>query len=440
MSKVGFILPSSEYLYDPFRGDPHTHLQILTVLDDYFKQKIDTSLIDLRGIKKNFAINHIPEKDIYLYSVFTLDYHENESIVKSLRERYPKSLHVAGGPHVSSFKEESLKIFDSIVLGDGEESVKKIIEDVEKNQLKQVYVQEEEINLDNYPYPSRHYLPKSATVRKNMMNVRAKKQYDEMPGTTAIFSRGCPGNCHFCAIPEMRKYNPRIRTKNPKLIEDEIEYLKKDYGIKVINILDEVGIPPGRRAIPYLEAIGKTNVYWRAQFRAQGVPLDVIKLAKDSGCISLGFGIESVSQDVSNIINKKLDLNKAKETIKNLKENDIEARIYLILGLPGEPADIEKRTWDFIKETEPGMVFLSLFTARPGTEVYMNPEKFGIKSIDHDWDNSRHLHGRYDTEIPKLNFEYSDTTPFGKSRSADEIVKGYLELQQKIKEGGYGPT
>ena len=51
------------------------------------------------------------------------------------------------------------------------------------------------------------------------------------------------------------------------------------------------------------------------------------------------------------IIKIEPDLNKAKETMKNLKENNIEARIYLILGLPGEPEDIEKRTWEFIKET-----------------------------------------------------------------------------------------
>jgi len=30
---IGFIFPSSEYLHDPFRGDPHTHFQILTVIE-----------------------------------------------------------------------------------------------------------------------------------------------------------------------------------------------------------------------------------------------------------------------------------------------------------------------------------------------------------------------------------------------------------------------
>lgn len=47
MLKIGFIFPSSDYLYNPFKGDPHTHLQILTVLDVHFGSKVDLSLIDL---------------------------------------------------------------------------------------------------------------------------------------------------------------------------------------------------------------------------------------------------------------------------------------------------------------------------------------------------------------------------------------------------------
>ncbi len=117
--RIGFIFPSSEYLHDPFRGDPHTHFQILTTLEHRLgTDRITPMLIDLRGIKKRFALNHIPECDLYLHSVYTLDYNEQVASVKGLRERYPHAKHIAGGPHVNEFQEKSLKIFDSIVLGD----------------------------------------------------------------------------------------------------------------------------------------------------------------------------------------------------------------------------------------------------------------------------------------------------------------------------------
>lgn len=114
MLKIGFIFPSSEYLYDPFKGDPHTHFQILTILKTYFGNKVYLSLIDLGRIKKEFAIYHIPECDVYLHSVYTLDYNEEASIVKNLRERYPKTKHIAGGPHATVFQEECRKAVDKM--------------------------------------------------------------------------------------------------------------------------------------------------------------------------------------------------------------------------------------------------------------------------------------------------------------------------------------
>ncbi|MAG68676.1 MAG: hypothetical protein CL471_00005, partial [Acidobacteria bacterium] len=56
------------------------------------------------------------------------------------------------------------------------------------------------------------------------------------------------------------------------------------------------------------------------------------------------------------IISKKVSVSKSKEAIRLLKKNGIECRIYLIIGLPGEPDDIVKQTWNFVKETEPDLV------------------------------------------------------------------------------------
>jgi len=286
MLNIGFIFPSSEYLFDPFRGDPHTHFQILTVLDSYFGNKINTCLIDLRGIKKEFAIYHIPECDVYLHSVYTLDYNEQVSIVKNLRKRYPKAKHIAGGPHVAFFQEKSLKIFDALILGDGEESIIQVIKDINNSDFKKIYEQKGIIDINNYPFPKRRYLPKSTIARKGLINVKKKKEYEDLLSTTVIFSRGCPYNCAFCAMPQIKKYNPGMRFRNPKLVESEIEYLKHDYGIKAISLLDDIGIPSNKEmAIPYLEAIARTGIIWKGQCRVDGLTEDIVKLARESGCV-----------------------------------------------------------------------------------------------------------------------------------------------------------
>ncbi|MDP2276693.1 MAG: radical SAM protein [Nitrospirota bacterium] len=437
MLKIGFVFPSSEYLFDPFKGDPHTHFQILTVLENHFGNKVELLLIDLRGIKKDFAIYHIPECDLYLHSVYTLDWDEQISIVKNLREKYPKAKHIAGGPHATVFQEESIKYFDALIIGDGEENIVKAVEDFKNHSLQTIYEETSIIDINKYDFPRRHFLPKTAIARKGLMTLKYKKGFDELLGTTVIFSRGCPYDCYFCAMPQVKQYCPGVRYRKPELIEQEIEYLKREYGLQGISLLDEIGVPPGHeKAVKHLEAIGRTGIVWRGQCRVDGITPEIAKLLKDTGCVTMCLGVESAWQQSLDIINKKINIAKAKETIKLLEKNGIECRVYMIIGLPGEPENIVNITWDFIQETKPASVYLSILTVRPGTQLFNNPNKFGMKNINTDWSKTMHMYGRYEEEIPSLTFEYEDTTPWGKGFDKERIVSNYLELQSRLHKAG----
>ena len=437
MLEVGFILPSSDYLHDPFKGDPHTHINLLTHLENSFGKKISPSLIDLRGIKKEFVYRHIPECDLYLHSVYTLDYNEQKGLVQQLRKNYPAAKHIAGGPHVNEFPEESLKIFDSIVLGEGEESIIKAVNDFRISRLQTVYKQESKIDINDYPIPKRHFMPKSTIAREGMMTLKAKPEYSKLLGTTTLFSRGCPYSCAFCAMPKRKEFGKGIRFRDPKLISEEIKYLQKNYGIEGINLLDEMCIPLNKsKAASHLEAIASTGILWRGQTRVDALTPELVNEMKRSGCIALGMGVESASQTALDMINKRIKVGDSKKAIRLLKENGIETRVYMILGLPGEPQDIGKMTWDFIKETEPDLVYLSIFTVRPGTEVFNNPKKFGIKSVNTSWDKTMHLFGRYEDETPTLTFEYETRTPWGKGLSQQKLIDTFLEIQNKLRDRG----
>jgi len=440
MLDIGFIFPSSEYLFDPFKGDPHTHFQILTVLDSYFGDKVNTSIIDLRGIKKEFAKYHIPEKDLYLHSVYTLDFNEQKSIVETLRERYPKAKHIAGGPHANFFKEETLQIFDSIILGDGEESIKEVINDINNSKLKKIYEQKSPIDINDYPYPLRRYLPEATVARKGLLNLRNKKGFGDLLTTTVVFSRGCPYNCSFCAMPSIKRYNPGIRFRKPEFIKEEIEYLKTEYGIQGISLLDEISFPRNlQKAKSHLEAISKTGIIWRGQCRVDDITPEIAKMLRDSNCVTMCMGVESAVQECLDWINKKTSVERSKESIRLLKQNGIETRLYMILGLPGEPEDIVERTWKYIQETDPEAVYLSLLTIRPGTEMFNNPNKFGIARIKTDWDKTMHMYSRYGKEKINLTFEYKKITPWGRGFTRKEIIDNYLELQEKILANNKGP-
>ena len=440
MIHVGFIFPSSDYLFDPFRGDPHTHLQILTVLEYAFGDQVHLSLIDLRGIKRNFAGYHIPQCDIYLYSVYTLDYNEQKEIVASLRRRYPDAKHIAGGPHVAVFPDASLKVYDALIVGDGEDSIVEALADVMQNKLQRIYRQTKPVDINVYPYPLRKWLPEATVARPGLLNLRHQQGYEKLMSTTVIFSRGCPFTCAFCAMPRIKDFNPGVRYRSPHLIEAEIEYLKRVYNIEAISLLDEIGLPQKRDdAIAHLEAIGRTGIPWRAQCRVDSLTPEIVQLLKESGCVTMCLGVESVSQKSLDLINKKIKVDKARQAIRLLKESGIECRVYMILGLPGEPEDIVDQTWAFIKETDPELVYMSLLTLRPGTEMYNNHKKYGIRSVTSDWEKTMHLHGRYENERPTLTYEFEEAPAWGTPLKSDTIVNNYLEIQSRIKDGGYGP-
>ena len=84
--RVGFINSSGSYNADPFRNQPLTIIYLLTYLEKYFGEKLELSLIDLRGLPENEFVSHIPENDIFLYTLTTLDFNEAERLVQKLRK------------------------------------------------------------------------------------------------------------------------------------------------------------------------------------------------------------------------------------------------------------------------------------------------------------------------------------------------------------------
>jgi len=432
MLQIGFIIPSHKHNYEPFRNQPLTELYLLTILEERFGNKVQLSMIDLRGTEERHSIYRIPENDVFLYSAATLSIDEISRIVKRLRSAYPNAKHIAGGPHINLFPGDSAKIFDSIVLGEGEDLIIKVINDIFSSKLKPRYIQKKPVDVDLYPYPSRKFLPRTAVVDTGVLD----NENINLKGTAVVFSRGCPFNCYFCANNNLM-FGP-VRYRSPRLVKEEIEYLKKEYEIEALALKDDNCIPFDKEfAKKFLGYISQTKMKWRGQTRANGVPSDMVKLAKKAGCTDLAIGVESASQKVLDIINKKIYLKKAREYIQFLKKTGIGVRVHFIFGLPGETEDIVKKTLDFINDTNPDSVLLSLFCPMPGSEIFDNPKRFGLNIETKEWDAYRTAFGRFDEkEHPSLIFNYNKVTPFGRSMKNEEIIQNFEEVQTILRERG----
>ena len=430
-NNISFIIPSWHYWIDPLKHQPYWEVYYATHLKN---KGYNIDLFDMRdNVEKSLkeSVEKIPKKDFYFYWIFkTGDAAEIYSIAKILKTKFPDSIHAAGGTHVDMCPDECESFFDSIVVGPGEDAFNQIILDQKDGKRKKRYNSDYKHTLfKDTLIPDRTLLPK-----EKMVNNKIFSQYGDIPATLTYFSRGCVFKCAYCV------YNVpnRLQVRTPLSIEEEINYLKKNYGVKGILVKDEIAIHPNKKiSTATLNAIKNCNVVWRGQ-TISIASRDQLKLAKESGCLELSVGIETVDDNVMKLIDKQWQSQKKIESfIANCKEFGIKVKICLILGLPGEKEDIAEKTIRFLDKVKPDFISVSGFCPLPGSTIYRNPKKYGIEYIDKDWNKHSHLLYRFsDEEEVGLPFRYADKAPWGKPLSRDQIKEGIIQVQTWGRENG----
>jgi radical SAM superfamily enzyme YgiQ (UPF0313 family) len=434
MISIGIIVPSWHYFSNPYKLQPLWEMHFATLIDSYYcREKVNVDIIDLREARKNnIELNnikdYIPHRDVYFSWINkTADYVEIESISKQLKKQYKDSLYIVGGTHIENIPDEAKIIFDSILIGPGETCLASFLDDFIKQDFKNVYKDDwRNSHFAKFPVIKRHYLQKQSIV-----NTELFEKYGYFLATSVIFSRGCNFACSYC--PYNLPHN--IQRKTNKQIEMEIDYLKQQYKIKAINIRDEICIPlKDKDAIPFLKTLKSCNIVWRGQTRI-GASKRVLELAKKSGCVELALGVESVSQDVLNRINKRQTIEQVEECFNLCNIIGIKTKMCLILGLPNEPNNIVDLTKQFIDKISPDYVNISGFCPIPGSDIYKNYKKYDIEHIDKDWSKHSHLMFRFsDSESYGVPFKYKSNTRWGESFTREEIINNIKELQHFVQE------
>lgn len=431
MLSVGVIIPSWRYWANPLKIQPLWDLYYATLLSDRVPD-ISVEVTDLRQPEMRDAFSKIPQKDLYLYWIMkTADAPEVYQTVAQLRGSYPKAIHIAGGTHVDNCPQECEPFFDAVIHGTGEEPLITAVNDFKNKRLQRVYSSASPLPFANYPFARREFLPATSIV-----NYEHFAQYGEVLGTAAYFSRGCGFKCSFCVY----NWPPKFELRTPQQIKDELEYLKRDYHIGGINVKDEVCIPVNMKfAQGYLEAIGSAGIIWRGQ-TVPLAPEPMVALAKESGCVELAIGLESVDSDqVLKIANSRKNPSVAngRRFIELVKKYDIKVRVNLIIGMPGESKDVAKNTIKFLEDANPDYASVSGLDPVPGSEFYKNHKDYGISYIGDDLSKHAHLIYRFgDEEDVGLPFEYEKHTPWGDSLTRAEIVQAIQEVQHYLRESG----
>jgi len=255
---------------------------------------------------------------------------------------------VMGGPHVTFTANETLRYIgqiDIIALHEGEDTIVELTRALQDgNSLQKVkgivYRDNGEIkgsllrdfveDLDRLPPPARELFD----VDKYDLYLPI---YDRPKAMHLLTSRGCPFACGFCSAKEMA--GRRVRFSSPGRVVKEMETIKSSYPqYKWLFFYDDHLILIKSRVIKLCEEIvkSKLNYKWGCYGRVDSIDEEIVDAMKEAGCRMISFGVESGSDAVLNLMQKKTNSKMIERAINIVKGKGLVARASFIFGYPGE--------------------------------------------------------------------------------------------------------
>jgi magnesium-protoporphyrin IX monomethyl ester (oxidative) cyclase len=279
-----------------------------------------------------------------MFSNRAWDAHNVCRIVKSFN---PNIITVMGGSHPTATADESIKDInvDFVVKGEGEYLILDLIKGIDYIPIRP-FPRYTAFDLDDLPLPARHLLNMPVYLNSDS----AHSGHKASPSTNINTSRGCPGRCNFCAI--RTTFGDAYRVRSPENVLAEIDHLIKTYHIKELDIEDDNFTANKKRAMAILQGIidRKYNLYLNSPsgLAVSCMDEELLDKMKEAGYYSVSFAIESASPLVlKKLMNKKVDLEKAKRLVKYGRSIGLKVKAFFILGYPGETKETMEETVDY---------------------------------------------------------------------------------------------
>lgn len=282
---------------------------------------------------------------------------------------------VMGGMHVSKLPDEALQHCDSVVVGEAEDLWDKLLADQERGELKKIYRHE-----NGYP----------SLDRRPLSNWDLYRDKGYLPVHFVETTRGCPFNCDFCSVTS--SFGGKFRNRSVDDVEQEIAGLKLFDGMmtlkNVVFFTDDNIISSKQHARELFTRMKPYNLKWLGQTSVEmAQDTETLKLCRESGCMGLLVGFESLSSETLGSVSK--GFNKPQQYIdlvNKLHDHGIGVDGSFVFGFDTDDEGVFDRTVEFIIKAKIDVCYFSILTPYPGTALYDKMEREG-RIIDRDWSN-----------------------------------------------------
>jgi radical SAM superfamily enzyme YgiQ (UPF0313 family) len=386
------------------------------------------------------AIRKVAPDDIGLDLVdfdavgFSLASSATYGVMRQARQRSTirdDALVMVGGVHCNFYPAESLRDFDAHVATDGEseETILEILMRASSRRFDGVAgvlwqdgtkLRHERSrpllrNIDQLPLPARHLLPTDDFVIS-----------DRLAGTDlrmahVMFSRGCPFPCSFCAAGQTR-----IQYRSGASARDELIHLIDAYRIEGFAIVDDNFIVNKSKVADICDNIADLDLKWSALSRVDTVDEALLLKMARSGCIEIKYGMESGSELLLKAMRKNTKQVQIARAVHAAVNAGIQAKVFIIHGYPGENMATTEDTIELLNSLGGAISRVSLFrfVPLPGTQVYEQAEKHGVRGT--------HLQPDWDGDWSKFHIHHNERRWWGSDAEWDETERSYRLLRDFV--------
>jgi len=270
-----------------------------------------------------------------------------------IKERHPDVTLVLGGENATAFWPwilEQCPAVDACVLGEGETTAVELVERVLRGE-----------RLSDMAGIATRDAAGRAT--DSGLATRITKQLDEVPrpawdlfpienywryadffgvnrgrSLPLMATRGCPYRCSFCSSPQM--WTTRYVVRDPEDVADEIAGYVAEHGITNVNFADLTAITKRSWTLAFCDALERRapGITWQLPVgtRAEALDAEVLQRLWDTGCRNISYAPEAGGQRMLDIYDKRVDLAKLLDSLREASRIGLVTKINIIIGHPEE--------------------------------------------------------------------------------------------------------
>ncbi len=362
----------------------------------------ETKLINGEMLSTKAFINRIKSIDTRVIGISSMLFNINEffDLVNFLRELYPSKIIIGGGCGPSSLPPEYIFrkcMLDVLFRGEAESSLCAFMDMLESCQVnlervpgicyrkagKGIKVNDFDLSLsgdlDKIPFPDRDLMGEKQYLK-------CQKKYTRTnlgpPMIRIQTSRGCPFACSFC---DKDITGQKVRLRSADNIIEEILFCQKRYKCSSFFFNDDLFVSSKKRLEEFCRKITekKIKISWKAHPRVNSLHEKTYELIQRAGCTNLFFGIESGSEKILKILNKRISPEEIRRGIEACHASGIKPGGYFMVGVPGETMEDHKATIALIKDLPFYAIDVAIFMPYPNSKLFASLAK---KCICFSWD------------------------------------------------------